>query len=95
MVNGEQSQSQRMIGLPFTVYCLPHAFRSALSALRQGGQSKDGAFGSGLFTILAAQRPPGECIDGHRLKSRRNEHLFLLAHRYPLDCRCLTLQSGR
>jgi hypothetical protein len=25
-----------MIGLPFTVYCLPRALRSALSALRQG-----------------------------------------------------------
>jgi hypothetical protein len=25
-----------MVGLPFTVYCLPHALRSALSALRQG-----------------------------------------------------------
>jgi hypothetical protein len=37
MVNGEQSRSQRMISLPFTVYCLPHALRSALSALRQGG----------------------------------------------------------
>jgi hypothetical protein len=36
MVNGEQSRSQRMIGLPFTVYCLPRALRSALSALRQG-----------------------------------------------------------
>jgi hypothetical protein len=24
-----------MVGLPFTVYCLPHALRSALSALRQ------------------------------------------------------------
>jgi hypothetical protein len=25
-----------MIGLPFTVSCLPHALRSALSAMRQG-----------------------------------------------------------
>jgi hypothetical protein len=31
MVNGEQSRSQRMIGLPFTVYFLLHALRSALS----------------------------------------------------------------
>ena len=34
MVNGEQSRSQRIFGLPFTVYCSPHALRSALSALR-------------------------------------------------------------
>lgn len=27
--------------------------------------------------IIAAQQPPRECIGGHRLKSRRNEHLFL------------------
>lgn len=27
--------------------------------------------------IIIAQQPPRECIDGHRLKSRRNEHLFL------------------
>ena len=40
MVNGEQSRSQRMIG--FTVHCLPHALRSALSALRQGGSPKPG-----------------------------------------------------
>ena len=36
MVKGEQSLSRRMIGLSFTVYCLPHALRYALSALRQG-----------------------------------------------------------
>jgi len=42
MVNGEQSRSQRMIGLPFTVYCLPHALRSALCVK---GQAKAGAFG--------------------------------------------------
>ena len=34
MVKGEQSRSQRMIGLPFTLYSLPYALRSALSALR-------------------------------------------------------------
>ncbi len=34
-----------MIGLPFTVYCLPHALRSALSALRQGGSPKPGPLG--------------------------------------------------
>ena len=32
--------SQRMIGLPFTVSCLSHALRSALSALRQGDSAK-------------------------------------------------------
>ena len=42
MVNGEQSWSQRMIGLPFTVYCLPHALRSALGTLRHGGRPKPG-----------------------------------------------------
>jgi hypothetical protein len=46
MVNGEQPRSQRMIGLPFTIYCLPHALRSALSALRQGGSPKPGPLGS-------------------------------------------------
>ena len=45
--------------------------------------------------IIAAQQPPRECIDGHRLKSRRNEHLFRWAHRYLLDCRCLISQPGR
>ena len=30
MVNGEQSRSQRKIGLPFTVHCSPHALRLAL-----------------------------------------------------------------
>jgi hypothetical protein len=33
MVKSEQSRSQGMIGLPFTVYCLPHALRSALSVM--------------------------------------------------------------
>ena len=36
MVNGEQSLSQHIFGLPFTVYCLPDALRRALGALRQG-----------------------------------------------------------
>jgi hypothetical protein len=36
MVNGERSLSQDIFGLPFTVYCLPDALRSALGALRQG-----------------------------------------------------------
>jgi hypothetical protein len=34
MVKGEQLRSQQIIGLPFTVYCLPNAMRSALGALR-------------------------------------------------------------
>ena len=34
MVNGELSWSQRIICLPFTVYCSPPALRSALGALR-------------------------------------------------------------
>jgi hypothetical protein len=42
MVNGEQSRNQRMFGLPFTIYCLPHALRSALSALRHEGSAKPG-----------------------------------------------------
>jgi hypothetical protein len=42
MVTGEQSRNQLMIGLAFTVYCLPHALRSALSALRHGGSPKPG-----------------------------------------------------
>ena len=33
-----------MIGLPFTLYSLPYALRSALSALRHGGSSKLGPF---------------------------------------------------
>jgi hypothetical protein len=49
MVNGEQSLSQCIIGLPFTVHCLPHALRSALGALRQGAvQSR--VFVLGFFT---------------------------------------------
>jgi hypothetical protein len=40
MLNGERSRRQRKIGLPFTVYCLAHALRSALSALHQGTSSK-------------------------------------------------------
>jgi hypothetical protein len=36
VVNGEQLRSQRIIGLPFTVHCLPNALRSALTALRLG-----------------------------------------------------------
>jgi hypothetical protein len=35
-VNGKQLRSQRIIGLPFTVPCLPKALRSALTALRLG-----------------------------------------------------------
>ena len=38
-----------MIGLPFTVYCLPHALRSALSALRQEGSAKPGLLGPECF----------------------------------------------
>ena len=49
MVNGEQSLSRRMIGLPFTVYYLPHALRLAL-CLR--GQLKAGSFGSGFFILM-------------------------------------------
>jgi hypothetical protein len=33
MVNGEQSRSQSMIGLPFTVYCSPDALRLALCVM--------------------------------------------------------------
>jgi hypothetical protein len=36
-----------MIGLPFTVSCLPHALRSALNALRQGGSPKPGPLDPG------------------------------------------------
>jgi hypothetical protein len=42
MVNGEQLRSQRMIGLPFTVHCLPNALRYALSALLHGVSSRLG-----------------------------------------------------
>jgi len=34
MVNGEQTLSQRIIGLPFPVFCLPDALRFALGASR-------------------------------------------------------------
>jgi hypothetical protein len=42
MVNSEQSRSQHIIGLPFTVYCLSHALPSALSALRHRARAKLG-----------------------------------------------------
>jgi hypothetical protein len=42
MVDGEQSKSQRTIGLPFTVYRLPHALRSALGALPPRDSPKPG-----------------------------------------------------
>jgi hypothetical protein len=45
MVDGERSRSQCTIGLPLTVYCLPHALRSALSALHQEGSPKPGPLG--------------------------------------------------
>ncbi len=70
MVDGIRS----VYHLPFPVYLTLCALRLALCVK---GQPKAGSFGFGLFTILAAQRPPRECIDGHRLKSQRNEHLFL------------------
>jgi hypothetical protein len=41
MVNSEQWQSQRIIGLPLTVYCLPDALRLALCTK---GQSKAVSF---------------------------------------------------
>jgi hypothetical protein len=42
MLKGEKLRSQRLIDLPFTVYCLPNALRSALSALLHWGGSKAG-----------------------------------------------------
>jgi len=48
MVNGEQSRSQRMINLPFTVYLTLCALRLALCVK---GQSKAGSFGSGFFAF--------------------------------------------
>ena len=43
-VYGEQCRTQCIVGLPFTVYCLPHALRSALSALRGVGSPKSDVF---------------------------------------------------
>jgi len=43
MEDSEHSRSQHIIGLPFTVSCLSHALRSALSALRHRDGSKPGA----------------------------------------------------
>ena len=53
MVNCEQPQSQRMIGLPFTAYCLPHALRSALSALPQGGIPKTSPLGPDSLLFIS------------------------------------------
>ena len=52
-----------MVGLPFTVYCLPYALRSALSALRQGGSPKPGP----LARIIDFQTPVGFLIGSNRL----------------------------
>jgi hypothetical protein len=41
-----------MIGLPFTVYRLPHALRSAFSALRHGGSPKPGPLGLDFLCFL-------------------------------------------
>jgi len=40
MAKGEPLRRQRMIGLPFTVYCSPKALRSALNALPMGGSPR-------------------------------------------------------
>jgi hypothetical protein len=34
MVNSEKLRSQRLIDLPFTLYCLPNAMRHALCSMR-------------------------------------------------------------
>ena len=47
MVNGERLRSQRVIGLPFTVHCLPKVLSSALSAL---------PFATSLFFPLTKKR---------------------------------------
>jgi hypothetical protein len=51
MVNGEQSESERMIRLSFTVCSLPHALRSALGALRHVGSSKPGPLGQDSIVL--------------------------------------------
>jgi hypothetical protein len=56
MVNGEQSESERMIRLSFTVYCLPHALRSALGALRQRAVQRRILSGSNSLLFCAAMR---------------------------------------
>jgi hypothetical protein len=45
-----------MIGLSFTVYSLPHALRSALSALRQGGSPKLGHLASDALLATIRER---------------------------------------
>jgi hypothetical protein len=49
MVNGEQSRSQRLIGLPFTVYFTLCALRLALCVT---GAAQSRVFGAGFFTLL-------------------------------------------
>jgi hypothetical protein len=80
MVKGEQSRSQLIFGLPFTVYCLPHALRSALSVK---GQCKVGFFGSGFFILLNT---------GDRRLSAYGNHWTILA--FAKDVRLQTMFLG-
>ena len=80
MVNGEQSRSQLIFNLPFTVSCLPHALRSALCVK---GQSKAGSFGSGFFILMNT--------GDHRLATYGN-HGTILA--FAKDVRLQTMFLG-
>ena len=54
------------------------AVNSKLGSILEGDNVWEDLVRDGMVAvIIAAQQPPCECIDGHRLKSRRNEHLFL------------------
>ena len=77
MVNGEQSRSQRLIGLPFTVYFTLCALRLALCALRHGGSPKSGLLGPDF--LLSSTLPPRyvsvNCSKGAR--GHRSQKLYV------------------
>jgi hypothetical protein len=59
MVNGEQSESDRMIRLSLTFYCLPHALRSALGALHQGAVQSQVLWVRILYSLCQSKLPQG------------------------------------
>jgi hypothetical protein len=78
MVNGKQSQSQRRVGLPFTVYCLLHALRYVLCDLTG---SKDHVFDVEPDKIVML--PLGAVApDGHRYRPLPSHHILPHSERH-------------
>lgn len=85
MVNGKQSQSQRRVGLPFTVYCLLHALRYALCDLTG---SKDHVFDVEPDKIVTL--PLGDVApDGHRCRPLTSHHILPRSECHSYDCSCI------